>query len=123
MKKITITLFGLLLGSLLVAQVPKKEMKSMIDEDLKFAANQYKVLMKLVPPTLMPRSFNAAKNELVTSDTKWWCSGFYPGTLWMIYDATKDESIKAEAIKRLGILEPTKYYTGNHVCLQKYLKT
>ena len=86
----------------------------MIDEDLKFAVNQYKVLMKLVPPTLMPRSYDAAKKELVTSDTKWWCSGFYPGTLWMIYDATKDVAIKEEAVKRLGILESTKYYTGNH---------
>ena len=114
MKKIPITLFSLLLGSILFAQVPKKEMKSMIEEDLKFAANQYKVLMKLVPPTLMPRSYNAAKNELVTSDIKWWCSGFYPGTLWMIYDATKDEAIKAEAVKRLGVLEPMKNYTGNH---------
>jgi rhamnogalacturonyl hydrolase YesR len=114
MKKITFTLCSFLLGSLLFAQVPKKVMKSMIDEDLKFAANQYKVLMKLVPPTLMPRSYNAAKKELVTSDTKWWCSGFYPGTLWMIYDATKDVAIKEEAVKRLGILESTKYYTGNH---------
>ena len=114
MKKITFTLCSFLLGSLLFAQVPKKVMKTMIDEDLKFAANQYKVLMKLVPPTLMPRSYNAAKKELVTSDTKWWCSGFYPGTLWMIYDATKDETIKEEAVKRLGILESTKYYTGNH---------
>ena len=114
MKKITFTLCSFLLGSLLFAQVPKKVMKTMIDEDLKFAANQYKVLMKQVPPTLMPRSYNAAKKELVTSDTKWWCSGFYPGTLWMIYDATKDETIKEEAVKRLGILESTKYYTGNH---------
>jgi rhamnogalacturonyl hydrolase YesR len=114
MKKITITIFSLLLGSLLFAQVPKKEMKSMIEEDLKFATNQYKVLMKLVPPTVMPRSYNASKNELVTSDTKWWCSGFYPGTLWMIYDATKDATIKEEAIRTLKVLEPMKYYTGNH---------
>jgi hypothetical protein len=35
----------------------------MIDEDIKFAANQYKVLMKLVPPTLVPRSYDAAKNN------------------------------------------------------------
>ncbi len=114
MKKITFTLFSFLMGALLFAQVPKKVMKSMIDDDIKFAANQYKVLMKLVPPTVMPRSYDASKKELVTSNTKWWCSGFYPGTLWMIYDATKDDAIKEEAVKRLGILESTKYYTGNH---------
>jgi hypothetical protein len=62
----------------------------------------------------MPRSYDAAKNTLITSDTKWWCSGFYPGSLLYIYEYTKDEEIKKEALKRLGILEKEKYYTGNH---------
>lgn len=97
-----------------MAQSSKKVMKQLIDENMDFAAQQYKVLMQNVPPTLMPRSFNAAKKELVTSNTKWWCSGFYPGTLWMIYDATRDNVIKEEAEKRLGILEKEKTYTGNH---------
>jgi hypothetical protein len=91
-----------------------KSMRLLIDENMKFAAQQYKLLQQNTPDTLMPRSFDAAKNTLVTSDTKWWCSGFYPGTLLYIYEYTKDAAIKKEAIKRLGILEKEKYYTGNH---------
>ena len=104
----------LLLSITSVAQTSKKVMKQLIDENMKFAAQQYKVLMKNTPDTVMPRSFDASKQKLITSNTQWWCSGFYPGTLWMIYDETKDLSIRTEALKRLALLEPTKNYTGNH---------
>ena len=50
------------------------------------------------------------RNELITSNTKWWCSGFYPGTLWLIYEGTKDNLIKAEAEKRLSLMEPEKNF-------------
>ena len=92
----------------------KKEMAKLIEENMKFAAEQYKVLMKNVPADVMPRNYDPARGQLVTSNTKWWCSGFYPGTLLMIYDATKDPIIKTEAEARLAILEKEKTYTGNH---------
>lgn len=113
-KKISlvVVLFSLAFAGL--AQSSKKAMKQLIEENMLYAAKQYKVLMQHTPATLMPRSYDAAKNQLVTSNTKWWCSGFYPGTLWMIYDETKDEVIRQEAEKRLAILEDIKHYTGNH---------
>jgi unsaturated chondroitin disaccharide hydrolase len=114
MKKLTVFLFALFTGVLVMAQASKKVMKQLIDENMQFAAQQYKLLMKNTPDTVMPRSYNAAKQQLITSNTKWWCSGFYPGTLWMIYDETKDLAIRTEALKRLALLEPTKNYTGNH---------
>ena len=114
MKKLIVLMFALFTGVLLMAQPSKKVMKQLIDENMQFAAQQYKLLMKNTPDTVMPRSYNAAKQQLITSNTKWWCSGFYPGTLWMIYDETKDLAIRTEALKRLALLEPTKNYTGNH---------
>jgi hypothetical protein len=114
MKKATLSLFALLITVGAISQSSKKLMKQLIDENMKFAAQQYKILAKSTPDTVMPRSFNAEKKELITSNTKWWTSGFYPGTLWMIYDETKDLAIRTEALKRLALLEPTKHYTGNH---------
>lgn len=90
----------------------KKEMTGLIRENFEFAAQQYKLLMKAVPADSMPRTFEDGHH--INSDTKWWCSGFYPGALLYIYEATKDELIKKEAIKRLTILEKEKHYTGNH---------
>ena len=114
MKRISLAVFLSFLALASLGQTSKKAMKQLIDDNFSFAANQYKVLMKNVPPTLMPRTYNPAKQELVTSNTKWWCSGFYPGTLWLIYDGTKDKAIREEAEKRLAILEDIKSYTGNN---------
>jgi hypothetical protein len=92
----------------------KNKMKDLIEDNFVFATKQYQYLKANTPDSVMPRSFVAATNTSVTSDTKWWCSGFYPGTLWYLYAHTKDENIRKEAEKRLGILEKEKYYTGNH---------
>lgn len=92
----------------------KSKMTKLIDEQFTFAAQQYKVLGKNVAPDVMPVTFIAKTNKVQTSDTKWWCSGFFPGTLLYIYEYTKDAEIKKEAEKRLAILEKEKHYKGNH---------
>ena len=90
----------------------QKSMATLIDEQMNFAKSQYKVLAKNVPADRMPKALKDGKVE--TSDTKWWCSGFFPGSLLYIYEYTQDAEIKAEAERRLGILEKEKHYTGNH---------
>jgi unsaturated chondroitin disaccharide hydrolase len=114
MKKLTVVLFFVFSGLIVVAQPSKQAMRQLIDENLKFAVSQYKVMMKQTPADVMPRSFNKEKNELVTSNTRWWCSGFYPATLWLLYSGTQDAEIRAEAEKRLALQESMKTYTGNH---------
>lgn len=89
-------------------------MKMLIKENMQFAASQYKLLATHVSSDSMPRHFDPQKNKWVNSDTKWWCSGFYPGSLWLIYEYTKDESIRKEAERKLAILEKEKHYTDNH---------
>ena len=43
-----------------------------------------------------------------------WTSGFYPGSLWYLYEFTGNEAIKAEAIKFTELLNPVREYRGNH---------
>lgn len=114
MKKFIAVLSFVSAGFFVMSQPSKKAMRQLVDDNLKFAADQYKVMMKVTPADMMPRSFNAEKNELITSNTRWWCSGFYPATLWLIYSGTKDADIRAEAEKKLALQEPMKTYTGNH---------
>lgn len=92
----------------------KNTMSKIIQDNFAFAVKQYQYLKANTPDSVMPRSYVPATGKSVTSDTKWWCSGFYPGTLWYLYAYTKDENIKKEAEQRLAILEKEKYYTGNH---------
>jgi hypothetical protein len=117
MKKYSIglvLLFALVQMSFGQTTSSKNTMSKIIQDNFAFAVKQYQYLKANTPDSVMPRSYVPATGKSVTSDTKWWCSGFYPGTLWYLYAYTKDENIKKEAEKRLAILEKEKYYTGNH---------
>ena len=43
-----------------------------------------------------------------------WTSGFFAGSLWYTYEATKDETLKSEAMKYTEVLDSLKYFTGHH---------
>ncbi|MFT3946487.1 MAG: hypothetical protein QM763_05885 [Agriterribacter sp.] len=60
----------------------------------------------------MPRFYDDATQKLVTGNTKWWCSGFYPGTLGLLYEETKAKTLKTEAEKRLQILDKDVVFTS-----------
>ena len=60
-----------------------------------------------------PRS-TAQDGSLWTSDYKWWCSGFYPGSLWLVYEYTGNEKFGQMALKYQEGLEPLRYRTDDH---------
>lgn len=63
--------------------------------------------------SLLPRSIDKDGN-LVTSDSRWWCSGFFPGVLWYVYENTGDEQVKNYAEMYTLRVEREKYTTNNH---------
>jgi len=85
-----------------------------IDKNFLKAANQYKMMMKNLPPDRFPKTFDEKKGELETSGSDWWCSGFYPGTLLLLYKQTKDETLHKEALRMLDLLEKEKNNTHTH---------
>jgi rhamnogalacturonyl hydrolase YesR len=107
-----ISIFALSVLSIAFHAQSKKEMSDMIQKEFQFAEKQYKFLLRAVPQDKMPQSYKEGK--LVTKDISWWCSGFYPGSLWMIYEQTKDSEIKKEAERTLKIIEPNKTFTRDH---------
>lgn len=96
------------------AQTDKKDMEKLIDQQFKLAASQYKILEKNVPDSMMPKTLSNTTNKVESSNTKWWCSGFFPGSLLYIYEHTNDQEVLRIAQKRLAIQEKEKHYTGNH---------
>lgn len=52
--------------------------------------------------------------ELETSDYSWWCSGFFPGELWYLYEATGNPALKGYAEQYTQRLEPVKDITYSH---------
>lgn len=90
------------------------EMKQLIEEQFNFAKQQYQIMDKNIPPGLTPQSYDAQKKKFIGQGIKWWCSGFYSGSLWYIYEQTQDEETKRNAEKALKLLEPNQTFTGNH---------
>jgi len=91
-----------------------QKMRGLITQNFAFADSQYSYLMTKVLQDKMPQSFDAKNNQLLSREITWWCTGFYPGSLLYIYEQTKDEKIKTEALRALKVIEPNQTYTGNH---------
>lgn len=85
-----------------------------IDNNFRDAAAQYKVLMKGLPPNLIPKTYDPKTNKREDSQSSWWCSGFYPGTLFYLYEETKDQTLYNEATRVLKLLEKEQYNKTTH---------
>ena len=88
----------------------KKELK----KALKVAVEQNKqqAVRMLEHPNKFPRTYE--KDEVKFADVRGWVSGFFPGSLWLLYDHTGDKELKAYAEKFTRWLEPLKDYRGTH---------
>ena len=85
-----------------------------IDRTMHHAAGQYRVLMAAVPEGQFPKTYHPDRKEHEWSGPGWWCSGFYPGTLLYLYEATGDPSLLAEARRSLDALEGEQHNTTTH---------
>lgn len=100
MKKI----FAIASVLLLAACTPNEKPKELVDRVYSLAADQFKLLDSELGPDECPRTLDADGN-LVKSDIGWWCSGFFPGSLWAVYEYTGDESFKEMAHRNTVKLE------------------
>jgi unsaturated chondroitin disaccharide hydrolase len=91
-----------------------KKLEAQIGQTFKRAAAQYKLLADSLPPNRFPKSYDSTTHKLETSNSGWWCSGFYPGTLFYLYQQTHQPQLFAEANRMLKVLEPEQYNKGTH---------
>lgn len=91
-----------------------KKLARSLENNFITAAAQYKVLAKNLPADKFPKTYFPVTGKYEFSNSQWWCSGFYPGTLLFLYEQTKDPSLYAEAERILAVLEKEKYNTGTH---------
>uniref|UniRef100_UPI0032176701 glucuronyl hydrolase n=1 Tax=uncultured Draconibacterium sp. TaxID=1573823 RepID=UPI0032176701 len=63
--------------------------------------------------TKIPRTIDENGN-LKTVGVYNWTSGFFAGNLWYMYELTKDDKWKNEAVKWTEALDTIQYWSGNH---------
>lgn len=92
----------------------KEESISEISERVfKIAAEQYKLMDQQLQDNNTPRTYSP-QGIFVSATLSWWCSGFYPGTLWYIYEKTGDPEIKALAEKNTVKLDDVDACKSQH---------
>ena len=82
----------------------KETPKQMADRVFALAEEQFELLDSQLQPGEFPRTIGR-RGELSKSDLGWWCSGFFPGSLWYVYEYTGNESMKEKAEKYTKVLE------------------
>lgn len=92
---------------------PRLDILKIIDRSLKNATEQYKVLIKNVEPDKFPETFT--KGYVKQKAPNGWVTGFYPGTLLYLYEATKDTVMYNAALQKLPLLEKQKYISSHDI--------
>jgi rhamnogalacturonyl hydrolase YesR len=93
----------------------KAKMPQIIDKTLTFVTQQSQRLAESLrnEPEKLPRTIDKNGN-LLTSNAKWWTSGFFPGTLWYLYEYSKNPIVKQYAENYSERVKGEQFTTDNH---------
>lgn len=93
----------------------ESDQKSLIDGVIKVAEQQIGFQTKLIEESGIiknPRTVKNDKIQYIPIDD--WTSGFFPGTMWYMYELTGDQKWKELGIKYTEHLDSVKYLTWHH---------
>jgi hypothetical protein len=99
-----------------VSCAPKQEsMEELVENRLSRSREQVLLMAEFLKdqPNQLPKTIDA-ENKLVTSTSNWWCSGFFPGILWYLYDYTQQPEFLDFARDYTARVEKEKYNKTTH---------
>ena len=94
---------------------PSNEVQDFVAENVKFAAEQYGLQTAVIEESgniLNPKSIIDGKMKYIKPQE--WTSGFFPGSMWYLYELTGDEKWKTLGIKYTEALDTVQYLTNHH---------
>ncbi|MDL2277809.1 glycoside hydrolase family 88 protein [Parabacteroides sp. OttesenSCG-928-G07] len=93
----------------------EEPLSSVIERGLSVATTQSLLMAKelegqegRLPKTLKP------DGTLESSNYSWWCSGFFPGELWLLYENNPTNELRKYAEMYTARVEPAKKMTSTH---------
>lgn len=90
-------------------------MKTVIDDALRFSTEQSLRMARSLHdrPGTLPKTTNHF-DSLITCSPQWWTSGFFPGTLWYLYEYSGNDTVKEFAREFTMRVANQQYTTDNH---------
>jgi len=85
-----------------------------VDKDILYCIQQANKTLKDIPTANanIPRRILNGSTQWQFTNYRDWCSGFWPGILWYLYEDTKDDKWKTEADKFTRELTPLSNHSG-----------
>ena len=113
-KRILISCLILLVCNVCSLHAVSRGMKKVVDDALDFSVKQSMSMFNVMQSQkgILPRT--AKNGEMITCESPWWTSGFYPGTLWYCYEYSNDPQVRMAAEEMTSRVEKQKYTTNNH---------
>jgi unsaturated chondroitin disaccharide hydrolase len=98
-------LFSSLLGLFLFYSV---NAQTFVNQSLEYAVKQAEKTLQLIPDKSkdIPRNINNNSQNWRFVNLRDWTSGFWPGTLWYLYEYSHEEKLKTEADRFSRLLTP-----------------
>lgn len=112
----TATLLLTTLSTTLPLRANNHKTDPIITRNVEFATQQVALMvdtMNTFPQIPSPRTTDE-QGRLVFTTLDDWTSGFFPGTLWYLYELSGDSAWLQPAIHYTEGMEHIKYYRGNH---------
>jgi len=115
--KRTLSLTGLLAAVLLLSNcsTSNEPKTDFIDANIQSAVVQEKLQVEAIEKSgkiLNPRTVDSGKVKYIPMED--WTSGFYPGTMWYMYELSGDSLWKTYARKYTEAIDSVKYLTWHH---------
>jgi unsaturated chondroitin disaccharide hydrolase len=90
------------------------DMATLAREQFAFAAQQYAGMLKRMEGdhARLPRTVD--KGKFIAVNPRDWTSGFFPGSLWLIYEQTGDAAMRSAAEDYTKRVESIQHFTGHH---------
>lgn len=118
MKILKKTSLSLLIGMCIMtacADNASKEKENFLQENTEFAVAQTAGMLETTGEPTGKNYPRSMKNDTLYATGMYdWTPGFFPGSLWYIYELTGDPAWRDVAAKWTHSLEPLKTYTQNH---------
>ena len=114
-KKLQLLSLSCLLLASCLQSVQNDQKSNMIEHDIDIASQQIGYQVEVIEKSgkiLNPRTIINGKVQYISNDD--WTSGFFPGTMWYMYELTNDEKWKEYGIKYTEALDSIQYLKWHH---------
>lgn len=116
MNSIVLTLAGISIFMMVGCNLKKAATEDMVTENISNAVSQYSLMTNRIEASdciMNPKTLDE-KQQVVYASYDDWTSGFFPGSMWYLYQLTGDEKWEKLAVKYTESLDSVQYLTWHH---------